>query len=220
MVVCPKCKSEKVQIISKSSTKYYCVSCNYAWDYKNKIGEPEGSLDFSGAISAKRIFDVLTKGQDFTPEFRAALETQITSVIFEQWFEGFKAGQMASILYAKEFYGKDRDGTNKTVSGREGGDASTSKKDPGEPIERKGSITRAGQRRRAEDGGIEGYGAPEVRTRIGPVELRHPRNVKVPESVEKQVAYLFQEVWGGNTYWIKSLTFDGRLILEIDHKFS
>jgi hypothetical protein len=191
-MVCPKCKSEKTQIISNTSTKFYCVNCNHSWDTQNKI-EPKGTLDFSGVISAKRIFEVLTKGQEFTPEFRAALETQITAIIFDQWFSGFKAGQMASILYSKEFYGKNRDETNSTVSGSEGRDDSTS----GENIRVEGKT-----------------GHAVSRTRIGPVELISHLGVEVPESIEKMISYLAHEVWGG-TSWIKSLTYENKK-LKID----
>jgi hypothetical protein len=209
---CPKCKSKKIQNISQH--KFYCVNCNYAWDSSNGANETSGKLDFSGAITAKKIFEVLTKDQDLTPEFRAALETQITSIIFEQWFEGFKAGQMASILYAREFYGKDRIASSTTTregQGRNGGPEEENTRGPRNGKERR---SRPGQRRRAEDGGIERPHNTKIRKRIGPVELEYERVDKVPESMEKYLAYLSQEVWK-ETSWIKTITYNGSLVVEI-----
>jgi len=211
---CPRCKSKKIQPISRpSDNKHYCVDCNYAWDTTQSAKEAKGTLDFSGAITAKKIFDILTKDQDLTPEFRAALETQITSIIFEQWFEGFKAGQMASILYAREFYGKNRIATGPTALEGKGRIREPEEKDSSGPRhgEKRGSSTK--QRRRAEDGGIEGRNSPEIRKRIGSVELTFKRGVTVPEEIERLVAYLSQEVWP-NTEWINSLRYDGKLIIE------
>jgi hypothetical protein len=173
--------------------KFYCVDCNYSWDASHKGNEPKGTMNFTGAVTAKKVFEVLTKGQDFSPEFRAALETQIVGIIFEQWFEGFKAGQMASILYAREHYGKDRNGSEGTTLPSDEGTGETGKQNPSSAKDGKEGRGRSGQRRRPEDVGVKEHYYPTVRKRISGIEFTHPRNIIVPENIERKVAMIVQD---------------------------
>lgn len=215
-MVCPKCKSENIQPISETPGKYYCVACNYAWDFKNEDKEPQGTLNFTGVVPAERLFDVMVKEQDISPELRAALKTQFIGILFENWFEGLKAGQMLSILHAKEYYGKDRNGTDTTIRSSEVRDDGPERKDTGAKRRSEAGTTRAGQRRRSEDGGAQGYRNSQIRKRIGPVEVCHPREVPFSESLEKLIAHLSQNVWGNDLSWIKNITYDGKLIIEVN----
>ena len=213
-MTCPKCGSPKTQPISE--IHFYCVNCNHTWSTNNKE-EPKGTLDFTGAVTAKRIFEVLTKDQEFTPEFRAALETQITAIIFEQWFEGFKAGQMASILYAREHYGKGGNDVTEPVRESEARTPGVRIKDSSATAPRETSGSgRPGQRRRAEDGAAQRSVNSPIRERVGSIELVRSPGV-VPENVYRALAYVCEEKLRG-TEFVTGATFDGkRLMFQVDY---
>jgi hypothetical protein len=115
-VICPKCQSTKSQIVSHDQGMYYCPDCNHAWGGKK---ESSGTLAFNGAEDAKQLFEMMFKNQNVTPEIRAIWETQITAVMMDQWFEGLKVGQLLSITYAKDFYGKDRNESSRATGSRQ-----------------------------------------------------------------------------------------------------
>lgn len=203
-MICPKCKSKIVQPITEDKQKFYCVDCNYSWKKENSDKEPEGTLEFNGIPAARQIFEVLTKGQEFTPEFRAALESQVTALLLDQWFEGMKAGQMASILYAKEHYGKGRDepkGTACTCKTKSQGDG------------RVGQNRRTRRSQDTSNPGNEGL-SPTIRERVNGGELTYPRNLKLPENMLQQVALMIEDCPGVLT---KKYHWDGRkLTVEVD----
>lgn len=175
---CPKCNSQKTQPVTDDNLRFYCVDCNYIWKKENGANESSGTLSFEGIPKAKQIYEALTKGQEFTPEFRAAMEAQITGLLLDQWFEGMKAGSMASILYAKEYYGKNRDDSE--------GATSPSKEREGRTRE-----TRENRRsRRVEDTADPRASMRNItaRERINTIELTYPRGILVPENVREAVA--------------------------------
>ena len=121
---CPGCGSDKIQPINKDKTHFYCTECNAGFQEGAKKVE-HGHLEFAGVDASQRIFEMLTGDRkDMTPEMKAALETQMTGIIFEQWFEGFKAGQLANIAYVKGYYndnGKTRSKSTSTTGQHEDG---------------------------------------------------------------------------------------------------
>lgn len=212
---CPKCKSTNIQVITEKYQKYYCTSCNYAWDIKNGDNESEGELELPGSEGVRNIFNVLLKDQEIPLEIRATIECQLEAALYELWFGGYKAGKLTTLIYTKDSYGKDRDGTNQSIRNSEIRNDGPQEKDSRATRGCQRATTRPGQRRRAQDGGTERFGATEVRNRIGPVELISPRNIKIPESIEKTIAYLTQNVWT-NLTWIKNVHYDGHLTIEIN----
>lgn len=185
-MICPKCRSQKTQHIDHGKNAFLCIECNYSWKPENGAKEPKGNLSFNGIPEAKQIFEALTKGQDFTPEFRAALETQITAILFDQWFNGMKTGQMASILYAKEHYGKNRDdstGTDSSCGGRTSG------------TQRPGQDRRV---RREQD--TANPGAKEisqtVTERVNGGVLKYPRGLRIPDNMFTEIAKMNDELPG------------------------
>lgn len=216
---CPSCKSPRVQQITDDGLRLYCVDCNHAWKKETPTENPSGEMSFNGVPAAKQIFEALTKGQNLTPEFRAALESQITAILLDQWFNGFKAGQMASILYAKEHYGKDRNDTSATTSscnqGKRGsGIQNFASAGSGE---KRGNGT--GKCGCGQASGTKKQSDTTVRKRIGRdgVELTYPRNVLVPENLEKALAYVTQEVFEGKLK-VKGATYNGhKCLLDLDY---
>lgn len=202
-MTCPKCKSQKVQPVTSDGNRLYCVDCNYAWKKENGKNEHEGNLNFEGFPKARQIFDALTKGQSFTPEFRAALESQISAIILDQWFEGFKAGQMASILYAKEHYGKDRNDSLGTTNSRGGRTAETTS--PGKNSKRK----------RIEDPANPRTARPDftVKERVNGIIVEHPGNVRCPDNMFEEIAKVSEKL----DMKIKKFAYDGHsLNAELD----
>ena len=201
-MVCPKCKSKKVQPITDDKKRFYCVDCNYSWKFENENKEPKGNLIFNGIPTAKQLFMALTKGQVFTPELRAALESQITALLLDQWFEGFKAGQMASILYAKEYYGKNRNEPTRTTCLCKQGISGT---------QRVGQDRRI---RRAQDTAHPRAAEvnPTITEGIHGAKLSYPRGLRVTEDVYTKVANLCEK----NPNMAKQFHWDGhKLTAEI-----
>jgi hypothetical protein len=168
----------------------YCPSCNHSWEKGKEevsLQGGDGTLEFSGVSTAKRVFDVLTGGRDdMTPELRSALETQLTGIIFEQWFEGFKAGQLANIVYVKEYYndnGKTRSKSTGTTGVNEDGTGGNS-----EPIS-KGKDSSNEYK-----GGGAGSSNQRVRENVGGVSLEYPQHIRVPENIYAEVAELVDRI--------------------------
>jgi len=199
---CPMCRYVAPQEITNNGDKYYCIKCNYSWSVENECKEPKGDLSFSGIPLAKELFKLLTKDQEISPEMRAALESQMSAVIFDQWFEGFKAGQMASILYAKEHYGKDRNESRTTTGPCKN------------PVKRnqvgKNRITRRSQDPAANPGmgkkgrqpreGIETGGIDNlswIKERVGEhgVELNYPRHLKISEDIYELITKMGSDLY-------------------------
>lgn len=177
-MICPKCESAKTQHIDHEKKAFLCVECNYAWKKENGPNEPSGTLAFNGVPEAQKIFQILTQGQKFTPEFQAALESQITAILFDQWFSGMKVGQIASILYAVEHYGKDRNEPTRTNRLRE---------------ERTSSPNKVGENRRIRRGQDTANpraaeASPTITERINGITLTYPRAIKVPDNMYASIA--------------------------------
>lgn len=189
-MICPKCKSKNVKPITDDKKRLYCVTCNYSWKPENGDKEPEGTLSFNGIPTAKQIFDVLTRGQTFSPELRAALESQVTALLLDQWFEGMKAGQIASILYAKEYYMKqcqegDINGKDRNDNGRADQTCPSRIRNPNRVGENRRS-------RRAEDTANPRSAEynHSITERINGYCLKYSRGLKVPENLYLQIAQL------------------------------
>ena len=179
---CPECNSTKLQPINKEGTHLYCTDCNSAFKEGAQKVE-QGSLGFNGVVTAQKVFEILTGGRDdMTPEMRSALETQMTGIIFEQWFEGFKAGQLANILYVKEYYndnGKTRSKSTSTTGQHEGRTETTG----GKSSDSENSSGR-------ESNSQPQSGNQRIRELVGGVQLEYPQHIKVPENVYAEVAEL------------------------------
>lgn len=199
---CPKCNNSTAVPIDQSAKFMYCPSCNHSWavgkEQESLQGE-SGSFEFSGIPTAKRVFDVLTGGRaDMTPEMRSALETQMVAIIFEQWFEGFKAGQLANIVYVRGYY----DGKTRSESTSSTGESTNGTSE----VDAKASVGENGI------GGNENSRTTEryqtVRERVGGVDFLYPKHIKVPENVLQHAAELSEKLSGENFMF----NYDGRAI--------
>jgi len=202
---CPKCNSEKIVPINQDEQYLYCPSCNHSWkEGKEKQSlEEKGTLDFKGVPAAKEIFEFLTgENSNMTPEMRSALETQLVGVIFEQWFQGFKAGQLANIVHVRSYYdGETRNEPNSTVRQHEKG-TNNSRKETDireDSFSRKPNINASG-------------GNQTIRERIAGITFEYPRHIKVPENIYTQAAEVSCKLAGE----VFKFRYDGRvLIIEV-----
>ncbi len=186
MVKCPKCANINTQKVDHKGTAFHCIKCNYSWRIGKESTEPKGTLAFNGVPEAEQVFNILTKDQNFSPEFRAAMEAQITAILFNQWFEGMKTGKIASILYAKEHYGKNRDDSTRTDSPRSGRDSGA---------QRPGQDRRV---RREQDTANPRAGEinPTITERVNGGTLTYPRGINVPDNMFESIAKMIVEIPG------------------------
>lgn len=201
---CPKCDNQNTQKINNKGSAFHCIECNHSWRVGKENSEPKGDLSFNGVPEAKKMFEILTKDQDLSPELRAAIEVQITAMLFDQWFEGMKTGKMASILYAKEYYGKERNGSNGAANSRKG---------------RTDGAQRPGQDRRirrSQDTANPTAGDinPTVTERINGGTLKYPRGIRVPDNMFTEIAKMIEELPG---FMAKDYFWDGhKLTVGVD----
>jgi len=117
---CIKCGSTNTSPIDKDGKYVYCLGCNHS--FKLGVVSATSDMKFSGVPASEGILDKLT----LQPQDRAMLQTHIAGEFMTQWFDGFKAGQMASIVHARKYYdGKNRDdsaGSDTSSSRETGGD--------------------------------------------------------------------------------------------------
>lgn len=192
---CPKCENQKTQPITKDGSKRYCPDCNHSWDIDSRKNK-EGSVDFSAVPDAKKFIDALIKDQEISPEIRAVIETQLISMLMDQWFDGFKGGQLASIVYARSHYDNGKTRSKST---------SATGKHEGRP-ESSGS-----QASNGEDGSSEqpdhgsSSGDKRSRERVSGIDFFYPRHVKVPENVYQEAAII-----GRTMENITKIDYDGR----------
>ena len=200
---CPKCQSTNAVPIDQSAKFMYCPSCNHSWAVgkeQESLNGESGSFEFSGIPTAKRVFDVLTGGRvDMTPEMRSALETQMVAIIFEQWFEGFKAGQLANIVYVRDYYGN---GKARSESASSNGEHQTGTSSSGEQTSNGEDGSSGNQNQRTQ----ERY--QTVRERVGGVDFVYPKHIMVPENVLQHAAELSEKLSGENFMF----NYDGRAI--------
>lgn len=203
-MICPKCASTNVQPITDDRERLYCVDCNFAWKNINGVAEPKGTLSFDGVPKAQELFKILTKGQEFTPEFRSALESQLVAMLLDQWFDGFKGGQMASILYARGSYGKNRNECTGTVEAGK---------------ERTGGANKIGKSReirRREDPANPraSENSPTITERVNGGTITYPRHLKLPGNMCGAIA---QMIAGAPSWVSNKYHWDGsKVIVEVD----
>jgi len=184
---CPKCETPGMKLQPGTKKYYYCSGCNYAFSVDEKYNAKEFELNFEGLAPVKSILDFIAGVAELNPVTRSIIETQMTAALFEQWFEGMKAGQLASIVYAKEFYndGKNRDESRREVGestdGADVGEAKALSVD-GEVRETRDGSESAGDVLRAEKDGDRGRagedGIPrEVETIVNGVPVRYPFDI-------------------------------------------
>lgn len=94
---CPKCNHPTPVPVTQDENKLYCPKCKHAWDKKS--GPKEGSLQFDGIPQAKQFIDLIMQNQEIAAPNKAALVAQLVAGFYDQWFEGFKAGLIADIIY-------------------------------------------------------------------------------------------------------------------------
>ena len=110
---CPKCKASNPQPVDDKNTRFYCPSCKHVW-MKGKEQESlknMGSIKFDGIMPAKQLVDMISKNTDIPLEAQSAFVAQFTGSLFEQWYEGFKAGLLADIVHERS-----KNGNGKTRS--------------------------------------------------------------------------------------------------------
>ena len=87
----------------------YCPDCDTSYK-KDDTKKVSGSMDFSGVLNATQIVqNVYNNDPEATLEEKAVVTAQITGLTQEQWFEGFKAGQLATALFHRS---NSHDGKN------------------------------------------------------------------------------------------------------------
>ena len=200
---CPKCNATEIVAMSDDGKHLYCPKCNHAWKKGNENAET-GTLDFQGVATAKKVFDVLTGGRDdMSPELRTALETQMTGIIFEQWFEGFKAGQMANIVYVRDYYGngKARSKSNSTTGQHEEGTSGTGEQ-----------VSNGENRSSGEPNSGSSASNQRVRENVGGVNLEYFQHIKVPENIYAEVAEIVEALGNNN---ILRINYDGRTLQPV-----
>lgn len=200
---CPQCgeeKEDKLQFITEDQTRVYCTSCKHVWvlgkeeeSLKNK-----GTLHFTGVPQAKELLERLTKEYNIRAEIKIAVFAQFSAIIYDQWYEGFKAGLIADIIHKKDLYydGKTRSqqtGTNDEHSSRNNSPRRTAsvRKDSlgpshqtGEPKER----TR------------------QIKTKVSGVEFTSPEHIKVENHIYDQAAQIIRDI----KFPIDRVDYDGR----------
>ena len=131
-------------------------------------------MSFDGASSINTILNAL----QLDPTTRILIESQLTGIVFDQWFTGFKAGQLASIVHAREFYGKSRNELGGTDSSREERTRATS------------GVGKNSIRSRSDDSSRSGIACrPDtIRERVSGIELTRPSDVSVPEHIYETIA--------------------------------
>jgi len=204
---CPGCKSEDLQPINKEETHFYCTNCNNGFQ-KGAKEIADGSLNFEGVVTAQKIFDVLTgERDDMSPELKSALETQMTGLIFEQWFEGFKAGQLANIAYTRNYYdnGKTRSKSDSTTDKHgNGAEHTTSKASHREDSSSRDSDPKSNS------------SDSRVKELVAGVKFTYPKHIKVPENIYTQLALLVDDLLHHTEHKeIKQVDYDGRYLSVI-----
>jgi hypothetical protein len=146
---CPKCGSKAITPVSADSIRMYCSSCKHTWHKGKEQENKEGTLHFEGIPNAKFIMDLVLQNQTIDVANRAMIVAQITTTLYDQWFEGFKVGLLADIVHQKDLeHGKDSIGPERTDREHRTGDLETSvgndeDSEPGRASERtSGSIGR------------------------------------------------------------------------------
>ena len=116
---CTRCNKNNTSKIDQDGRYIYCLDCNFT--FKTAVVVKTGTVEFP----TSKFLDDVKKMELASPQERAILEAGLTGEFMEQWFEGFKAGQMASIVHARKYYdGKNRDdnkGSDSSAGGETGG---------------------------------------------------------------------------------------------------
>ena len=159
----------------------YCPDCDTSYK-KNDTKKITGSMDFSGVLNATQIVqNIYSNDPEASLEEKAVVTAQITGLTQEQWFEGFKAGQLATALFHRS---NSHDGKNGIKS------HSTGKK-------YKGGIRVLGEDvSTGKDGGSESSdpsitGRPKrIREFITGIEFFYDSHLQVPDNVYMMAAEL------------------------------
>jgi len=106
---CPRCSQSKDVTRVDSDGKYHlCIKCNFSWATGKETEEKAADVNFRGLPTSQQFVEAFAKIENLDPVIKSAMEAQLTGLLMEQWIEGMKAGQLASIVHAKEYY-KDKE---------------------------------------------------------------------------------------------------------------
>lgn len=109
-MMCPQCsKADDVSRIDTEGKFHFCLKCNYTWAISEKGTKKENKksdMSFRGLPVAQQFLQNLCKIERLPPEIKASMEAQLTTLLMEQWVDGMRAGQVASIVHAMDHYRK------------------------------------------------------------------------------------------------------------------
>ena len=176
---CPNCNSVTIPADDKDNPNHvYCPGCNTMFkmsDGKLKKDTREASLDFSGVNDIFKIVDnIYRNSEDISLEEKSVVTAQLTATIYEQWFEGFKAGQLATSMF---YRGDQNDGKNRTGSER-----TDREHTDGVGTTRETTSNRKDSLSQSSDTSIEGR-PKRVKELVGGVEFVRDTHIIVPENI-------------------------------------
>lgn len=195
--VCPNCKHNQPQPISDDNQRYYCPSCKHVWmvGQEKESLENKGSMQFNGIMPAKQLVDMISKNANLPMEAQAAFVAQFTGSLFEQWYEGFKAGLLADIVHERSQHGNGETRSQQSSSDRidPNGDRHS-----GEQHEQDSSAKpQAGGTSKSFD---------RVKERVGGVEIIRPAKLALTDNQYEKVAEAVQHF---NKESVSNVEFDG-----------
>jgi hypothetical protein len=162
--------------VTQDNNKLYCPKCKHAWDKKNL--PKEGSLTFDGIPQAKMFIDLIMKNDDIAPPNKAGLVAQLVGTFYDQWFEGFKAGLIADIVYKldrEKENGKDSTGQQRKDGEHRSGDQESSVSNDQDSSPR-GSLSDASGR------------ITRIKELVAGIEFVRPANIHLSDDFYSKVA--------------------------------
>lgn len=187
----------------------YCPECDTSFK-PTDTKKVDGSMDFSGAISATQIVQNIYRNDiEASLEEKAVVTSQITGLTQEQWFEGFKAGQLATALFHRS---KENDGENGTKSERSSGEHKTGTRDVGKNVSvGKNSVSESS------DPGAERR-PRRIKEIVSGVEFFYASHLKVPDNIYLMAAEIVSgmEYVGINNF---SFSYDGGTLSTVMSDF-
>ena len=186
-----------VPIDSQDDPKYlYCPECNHSMK-ANETETKDASLSFEGVTDAMSIVNAIYKDTDSASlEEKSVVTSQISSSMYEQWFEGFKAGQLATSLFHRR---NSNDGKNRI-------EQQCSEREHNTGAERSGENVNIRENSFSESADPSVTGRPKrIREIIAGIEFEYDSHLIVPENIYMISAQLADDLKKGN---IKNFSFN------------
>jgi hypothetical protein len=203
--ICPSCKFAHPQPITEQGDRFYCPKCKHVWikGEEEKSLKDKGSMQFNGIMPAKQLITMITKNTDLPDAAISAFVAQFTGSLFEQWFEGFKAGLLADVVHKRS-----EDGNGETRSQQSGSDRVNpdGNRHTGEQHEQDGSSE---QKARGVAKSLD-----RIKERVGGVEIVRPAKLQPTDTQYEKIA---QTVNAIDKKKVSNVEFDG-IHLKINYK--